>query len=335
MRQISDEKKLLIKQKLLDGATISEVSNALNISKSTVQKYKVLSSLDLPFNRGGRCSKLSQRDENLILRKILKGEVDTATELARSFSSFNVSPQTIRRVLKKAGLKAAAKVKKPLLSKKHRKARLDFAESHKFWTVEDWKKVIFSDETKINRIASDGRKWCWKQPRSGLSDRVVSGTVKFGGGSVMVWGCFCFAGVGYMAKIDNRMDAALYCRILEDELMDTFSFYSLDRNETIFQQDNDPKHKAKLTMSWLDSKGIKLLDWPAQSPDLNPIENLWSHLKKQLQKFPEPSTGILQLWERIQVAWEAISKDFCVKLIESMPARINAVLSAKGGYTKY
>ena len=55
---------------------------------------------------------------------------------------------------------------------------MDFAESHKDWTVEDWKRVIWSDETKINRLGSDGKKWVWKRPGEGLSDRLVQGTVK-------------------------------------------------------------------------------------------------------------------------------------------------------------
>ena len=81
------------------------------------------------------------------------------------------------------------KQKHPLLSKCHRREKLDFALSHQDWTVDDWKRVIWSDETKINRIGSDGRKWAWKKAGEGLSDRLVKSTVKFGGGSVMMWGC--------------------------------------------------------------------------------------------------------------------------------------------------
>ena len=70
-------------------------------------------------------------------------------------------------------MKAAVKRKRPLLKKRHRDARLDFALAHKDWTVEDWKRVIWSDETKINRLGSDGRKWVWKKPGEGLNDRLV------------------------------------------------------------------------------------------------------------------------------------------------------------------
>ena len=86
-------------------------------------------------------------------------------------------------------MKAVVKQKRPLLRKRHRAARLYWAIAHKDWTLEGWKRVVWSDESKINRLGSDGRKWLWKKSREGLSDRTVEGTLKFGGGSLMIWGC--------------------------------------------------------------------------------------------------------------------------------------------------
>lgn len=77
------------------------------------------------------------------------------------------------------------------------------------------------------------------------------------------------------------------------------------------------------------------MDWPPQSADLNPIEHLWDYLKKRLGEYNEPPTSMAQLWERVQVEWENIPASVCQKLIESMPRRVEAVLKAKGGYTKY
>ena len=78
------------------------------------------------------------------------------------------------------------KFKRPLLSARHHKAHLDYAYAHKDWTIKDWKKVIWSDETKINCLGSDGHKWAWKRAGEGLSDRLVDGTLKFGGSSLMM-----------------------------------------------------------------------------------------------------------------------------------------------------
>src|SRR6202045_4987709 len=99
----------------------------------------------------------------------------------------------------------------PLLSSRHRKERMDFAIAHKDWTVENWKMVVYSDETKINRLGPDGKKWVWKKKgEHRVGDRMMEGAMKFGGGSVMVWGCMMWEGVGYAFKIDGRMDKHLY-----------------------------------------------------------------------------------------------------------------------------
>ena len=75
------------------------------------------------------------------------------------------------------------------------------------------------------------------------------------------------------------------------------------------------------------------MPWPVQSPDLNPIEHLWQHLRK-FGECPEPPKDILELWERVEREWEAIPSSVCRELVESMPRRVTAVISAKGGYAK-
>ena len=212
-------------------------------------------------------------------------------------------------------MKAVVKSKQPLLSVKHHKAHLDFAYAHKDWTLEDCKKVVWSDETNINHLGSDEHKWVWKKAGEGLSDRLVEGIVKFGGGSLMMWGCMTWQGVGYATKIDGRMDGDLYLQILKDELLNSLQFYGLDPPDIIFQQDNDPKHTCKKVKDWLQEQDFHTMVWPAQSPDLNPIEHLWGYLKRRLADHDSSPKGIHELWERVQVDWEGIPVEECQKLI--------------------
>ena len=90
-----------------------------------------------------------------------------------------------------------------------------------------------------------------------------------------------------------------------------------------------------MASNWLEDHGFTVMDWPPQSPDLNPIEHLWEHLKKRLKEYENPPKGILELWERVEKEWEAISTETCQNLIASMPRRMEAVIKAKGGYIKY
>ena len=96
---------------------------------------------------------------------------------------------------------------------------MEFVTCYKDWTVDDWYKVIWSDEMKINHLGSDGRLWCWKGHGEKFSNRTCQPTVKGGGGLLMVWGCMTVEGIGYLTRIEGNMDAELYCKILHDELM--------------------------------------------------------------------------------------------------------------------
>ena len=207
------------------------------------------------------------------------------------------------------------------------------AEYHR--TIDDWKKVIWSGETKINRFSSESCDWAWIRDNESLKHHHVKEVVKYGGGNIKIWGCMTAFGVGLMCKINLNLDKELYLNILKDKLMNTINYYGLNPSNVIFQHDNDPKHTAKVVLNWLETQEFYTIKWPAQSPDLNPIEHLWSIVKFKLGEYNEPPKGMIELWERVQEIWDEISIETCQSLIESMPRRIEAVLKAKGLWTKY
>lgn len=314
----------------------------MGVSQTTVVYIKKRLGLDPPRPKDGPRPKLSDREKRLAAALVTRGEAQSATQATRLLNrarSSTVSVDTVRRALKERNLVAKKKVKKPALSLAHRRARLRWAHTYREWTVEDWSRVIWSDETKINRFHSDGLQMVWVPKGEGLTPRTIKPTVKFGGGGIMVWGCMTWFGVGKLGKVQGLLDAKQFIEILDANLVPTLDAAichpSIPSGQLYFQQDNDPKHTSRVAKSWFEGKKIKVLPWPAQSPDLNPIEHLWSHLKRKLASHKTVTRGTHELWDRVSEDWLAISIETCQGLISSMPRRIEAVIKAKGGQTRY
>jgi len=208
-----------------DGKSSREIASLLSIGKSTVNdiiaKYRARYGLkDRP--RSGRPRKTSKRVDLVIKRKSIANVKKTAAEIARELQDENladVSRSTVTRRLHDVGLFGRIGIKKPLISRKNKQARLQFAKDHQNWTIEDWKKVAFSDESKFNLFGSDGRQHVRRPIGSRNDVRYQIPTVKHGGGSVTVWGVFSAQGVGPLVEINGIMNAAIYKDILEQNLL--------------------------------------------------------------------------------------------------------------------
>lgn len=341
MPRTTTEKRARIVALLETGRTVRSVASSEGIHYSTVARIRqryLNTWLYKDKHRNGRPRLTGERAERMIVRLIKSGTCVTAVQVQKHLKNFHgidMSVQTVRNILHRHGYVGRVKVKKPYLKKTHRKVRLAFAKKYKDWTSEDWRKVVWSDESKFNVFGSDGKEYCWRKPGEPLRDEHIKPTVKFGGGSVMVWGCMTYQGIGYLCKIDGGLDAKLYRRILNDEFMETLKYYKMDKKDIIFQHDNDPKHTANLTRAWIQRRRLSVLDWPAQSPDLNPIEHMWDLVDRRLRKLPELPTSRKDLWEKIQDVWNEIEAMECTKLVDTMPQRIQAVLKARGGYTRW
>src|SRR5262249_19516605 len=134
------------------GHSSRSVAEKVGISETTVNKIRKTRLSNLDKSKGGRPPLLSAQEERYIMRSITSGEYGTATAVLKELSKQRNKPpsvDTVRNVLKKNGLKAYHKVKKPTLGSKHSQLRFKFAQTYASWTVEDWRRVIWSDETKI------------------------------------------------------------------------------------------------------------------------------------------------------------------------------------------
>lgn len=132
---------------------------------------------------------LSTADRRYCVRKVTVGRVDNAVKIRKLLEievGMVVSVDTIRRAFRGSGLGAIEKPKKPKLSKANARKRLAWCKSHRDWTVNDWKRVVWSDKTKVNRFNSDGRVWAWIRDNEQLQPKHVNMTVKHGGGIIML-----------------------------------------------------------------------------------------------------------------------------------------------------
>lgn len=258
----------------------------------------------------------------------------TAAGIARQFSAEHgkdLSRHTVSRRLRAFGLKAHTAVTKPLISKKNQKARLSFAEEHVVWTEENWSRVHFSDESKFNLFGSDGKHYVRRHIGERLNPKCVKKSVKGGGGSVMVWGMFSAAGVGPLVQLHGRVNANVYQNLLQQHMVPYLR--SSPNQPAVFMQDNAPCHTAKRVKNFLEGENIELMAWPAQSPDLNPIENLWKILgDKVMVKKP---TTITELWRRLEEEWTKITPEQCERLVLSCGRRCAEVIHSRGLYTSY
>ncbi|KAG2457186.1 TCB1 transposase, partial [Polypterus senegalus] len=320
------------------GEGYRKISAALKVPMSTlasiIRKWnKFKTTRTLP--RAGRPSKLSDWGRRALVREVTKKPMVTLSELQRSSVERGEPSRrtTISAAIHQSGLYGTVARRKPLLSKRHMAACLEFAKRHLKDCQTMRNTILWSDETKIELFGVNVRCHVWRKPGTAHHQANTIPTVKHGGGSSsMLWGSFSVAGTGRLVRIKGKMTAAMYRDILDENLLQSALDLGLGQ-QFIFQQDNDPKHTAKISKEWLQDNSVNVLEWPSQSPDLNLIEHLWRDLKMAVhRRFP---SNLMEFERRCKEEWAKLAKDRCAKLVASYSKRLEAVIAAKGASTKY
>jgi transposase len=314
--------------------SIRTIANLIGRGKSSVEsvtkRYRETGEYErLPGS--GRKRKILDSEVDHMVLSVKRNRKITLNELREGLAADSVHKATISRALARSGrVENVWQTKKPFVSNKNQKIRKKWCQERKNWTIDDWKKVLWSDESPFV-FRFNQRERVWKLSDEKFHPSLLTGTVKHDD-KIMVWGCFCWYGTGRLYKVRGIMEKMQYKSILQREMLTSARELYPD-GDFIFQQDNDPKHTSKVVKRYLEYKDVNVLHWPAQSPDLNPIENLWSILDK-MAKDRRPQNEE-QLFQILDETWKSIPINYLRNLVESMPRRCQAVLDANGLPTKY
>jgi transposase len=315
------------------GMKQAAISSRLHVSQQvvslTLQKFRSSNSF-ASATRSGRPRVTSPRDDIMIRRISMQHPTWSSREISAEIPS-TISARSIRRRLHdEFHLKACTPAKKPSLSKKNVRDRLAFCKKYRHWTSEMWRRVLFTDESAFYQFKRY-QQYIRRPANCRYKVQYVIPTVRQSL-SVMVWGGISASGPGdlWFMPRNTTMNGQSYLGVLQEKLQPVMQRLNCD----ILQQDGAPCHRAKCVKEWLSTVGVRTLDWPGQSPDLNPIENAWLVLKKRVAA-TRPSS-LEQLEEKICDIWQHnFSVDECKRLVDSMPRRIEAVLKNKGHSSRY
>jgi transposase len=338
-RELTSEEKGMILAYHDDGWSVRAIGKRLNVGKSTVQdilaKKQETGTTDNK-QRSGRPRATTESQEKYIRVATLMDRFRPSHDIARNMLNIKsqkpLSSQTVRRRQAEAGLNGRIARNKPKLTKKQRRARMKWARQYQDWTAEEWDKVYWSDESPFYLFVKGGKVWVRRRVWEEYALCCIQPTVKFGGGHINVWGCFSSQGVGSLHQIHGIMTGAMYREILKNHMAPGLRLLGPGFK---FQHDNDPKHTSKVVKNYLSNQHFSVLEWPSQSPDLNPIENLWARMKQRLRKLTVTPSSLDEVFEVVKLEWELLDKDYLVNLVHSMPNRIKEVIKNKGGPTRY
>jgi transposase len=333
-KQADDTLKASVVASFEAGMSYKEIEEKYDVPERTAQRWMARYRAEKTVERAegsGRKRKTTSSEDRHIVLTVLRDRDTTSAEVVDGLGDRSLSSRLIRRrIAELTDLKSHWKIKKPFINARNRRRRVRWCMDRLHYTPEQWKRFLFTDESKFTlRFSQKTRVWRTKEEL--YEPFAMTGTVKHDD-HIMVWGGFAAHGVGNLYRINGILEQNQYHEIIRNQLVPSARKLFNNRNWT-FQEDNDPKHTANSTKALYNQLHIPREEWPANSPDLNPIENLWQYL--DLMCKDRKCNTKEELFAVLQEAWERIPEDYLQSLVESMPRRLNAVIDAKGYGTKY
>lgn len=321
---------------MLRALTIKDVAAHFNVDRRTIGrlKSKFNHTGDVSdHHRSGRPRKTTAAEDREIRTTHLRDRFKSAKETSRNWiGNNNISSSTVLRRLASQGLRCRRPVVKQRLTDQHRATRLEWATRHRRWTLRQWSDIIFSDEKLFVIDKKNSRKRCFRRKNERFHQPNIHEYGPRRG--IMVWAAISVDGKSDLIRFNGNVTAIRYQNeALQPALI---PFANGHNRPMVFQQDNAPAHRAFATRDWLTVNNIRVFGpWPANSPDMNPIENLWVQLERALERRPTPPANEAQLWRALQEEWANINMWNIRRLVLSMRRRCTALVEAAGGYTCY
>ena len=328
-KELSEQQIAQIEALQKAGHNISQISKIVGKSRKCVTNY-----LDSPSTyginkRSGRPSSITDQQMRLLKREAKKGK-SSAQQLVQSLE-LPVGKKRVQEILRKdEGIEWRRPKKGPSMTPEHIQKRLEWGRSKVGLGDRYWSNVIWSDEKKFNLDGPDGLSSYWHDLRNDV--RIFSKRHS-GGGSVMIWACFSSEVISPVVFIEGRQNSDKYITTLQNNLLPFIAQHH--PHSSIFMQDGASIHRSVKTMEWLKNSSIEVLDWPAKSPDMNPIENLWGIVARQIYCNGRQFSTLENLIDAILEAWNAIPASTLASLVNSMPNRIAELLIQQGKQTRY
>lgn len=319
------------------GYSYEYIASFLQVSQRAVQYTCQKKQATPQHSNAGRPPRLSKEEADQVEEFVTSSHrtrrlsyLQIAEEL---WPEGEVGPESIKHALQKRGYRRRVALRKPPLSEANQQARLAWAHIHKDWTIEQWRQILWSDETWVT--AGTHRKiFITRKAGEELDPTCVVARYQRQSGW-MFWGCFYsnVKGPGFFWEKDwGRINQHTY----QTHTIPIIDGWMRMNPGLLFMQDNAPGHAARTSLQDLQERGIEVIYWPAFSPDLNPIETVWNKMKDWLAyNYPDKKATYDQLRRQVQEAWDGIGADLLEELLQTMPQRCLDVIEANGLHTKW